>query len=145
MILAELTKHAKIYKKSYWGNFVEHEYKSIISARNWFILKYKIVSYKKCPTQLINLRRELDLDHTETYEDIQGRIIYLYSMYKKRNIPNFTTIYSMYARGQRTAIQIFETTKSKKMMIKKIKERLPDELNNIIKNYLNGDKWYKIY
>jgi len=151
MKYAELTNYDKIYKDVYWGAFtvsssLDLPKISIIHARNWFIQKYKIISVKDCPTKLINMRRELNLDHTECYEDAHGRLIYLYSMYDKHQVPHFTTINSMYSSNQRTAIQIFETTKSKNKMIKNIKSRLPDELNKIIKDYLDHkDVWYNLF
>jgi hypothetical protein len=141
---SQITKYNNIYKNTYWGKHSGIVSKSIIHARNWFVLKYKIVSYKKCPEKYSYMRQDLDLDHTETYEDIQGRLIYLYSMWEDYGRVKFNQIYSMYERNQYSAIQIFETTKSIKLMIKKIKERLPDELNKIIRNFLNGDKLFKM-
>ncbi len=134
---AQLTKYNKIYKNTYWGKHRGIVSKSIIHARNWFVLKYKIVKYKKCPEKYSYMRQDLDLDHTETYEDIQGRLIYLYSMWEDCGRVKFNQIHNMYAKDQYSAIRIFETTKSIKLMIKKIKNKLPDELNNIIITYLN--------
>jgi hypothetical protein len=135
---AERTNYNHIYNKSYWGSHasIHGPENAILHARNWFVLKYKIVCYKQCPVKQHTLRNELHLDHTETYEDIHGRLIFLYSMYDKRPISDFTPIYSMYAEDQRTAIRIYETRKSVNKMKRYIASRLPDELNKIISEYV---------
>lgn len=141
--VSTLTNYNSIYKNVYWGTFIASRntqitISSIIHARNWFILKYKIVKNKKCLQKYSQLRRELDLDHTEYYEDEMGRFIYVYSMnYLCHHPDGFTPIYSMYAKDQKTAIKIFETTKSKKKLYKKIMERIPDDIVNIINSYLS--------
>tara|TARA_R110002167_G_scaffold341742_1_gene550244 strand:- start:59 stop:418 length:360 start_codon:yes stop_codon:yes gene_type:complete len=113
----------------------------IVHARNWFVLHYKIVCKKKCPNKLLDVRRELGLDHTESYEDVHGRIVYIYSMYDKRDICGFNTIPCMYALDQRTGILFLETNKSKKKMIEHIKSKVPDDIIPIIKSYL-GKGYY---
>lgn len=136
---AELTRYNNIYKEVYWGwstSSIHGPSNAILHARNWFVLKYKIVKSKPCPMKQHTIRNELHLDHTETYEDIHGRLIFIYSMYDKRPIPDFTPIYSMYDSDQRTAIRIYETRKSKNKMLKQIASRLPDDLNKIIAEYL---------
>ena len=141
-----ITKYHSIYGKTYWGGHKGFAKQPIIHARNWFVLKYKIVSWKEHPVKVSYLRNKLHLDHTECYEDIHGRLIYLYSMYDKRNVPDFTPIYCMYNLDQRTAICIFETTKSKNKMMTKIASHLPFELNRIIITYLgHKDVWFKLF
>jgi hypothetical protein len=141
--MASLTNYESIYKNVYWGTFIASRNKditipSIIHARNWFILKYKIVKNKDCLQKYRELRRDLDLDHTEYYEDIHGRFIYIYSMHRSYpQVDGFTTIYSMYAQDQKTGIKIFETTKSKKKLYKKIMKQIPDDIVNIINSYLS--------
>jgi hypothetical protein len=140
--MASLTNYESIYQNVYWGTFIASRNQqitipSIIHARNWFILKYKVVKNKKCLQKYSQLRRELDLDHTEYYEDALGRFIYVYSMHHSYPLArDFTRIYSMYAPDQTTAIKIFETTKSKNKLYKKITARIPDDVVNIINSYL---------
>jgi hypothetical protein len=140
--VSTLTNYNSIYKNVYWGHFKiltneDITIPSIIHARNWFILKYKIVKNKKCLQKYGEMRRELDLDHTEYYEDALGRFIYVYSMHHSYPLAkDFTPIYSMYAPDQTTAIKIFETTKSKNKLYKKIIEHIPDDVVNIINSYL---------
>ena len=141
--VSTLTNYNSIYKTTYWGYFGVINNKkitvpSIIHARNWFILKYKIVKNKSCLRKYSEMRRDLDLDHVECYEDELGRFIYVYSMhYSYPIVDGFIPIYSMYAPDQTTAIKIFETTKSKKKLYKKIIEQIPDDIVNIINSYLS--------
>lgn len=143
MRLSELTKFNSIYKKTYWGNFDKHinneeiANKQIIAARDWFILKHKIVKCVACPRKYSDFRHKLNLDHTEYYEDNLGRFIYLYSITSILVQPkDFTIIHSMYSEDQTTGIKIFETAKSKKQLYKKIKERIPDDVVKIVNSYL---------
>lgn len=140
--VSTLTNYNSIFKETYWGTFIASRnpkiiFPPIIHARNWFILKYKIVKNKKCLQKYDEMRRELRLDHTEYYEDALGRFIYVYSMHHSYPLAkDFTRIYSMYAPDQTTAIKIFETTKSKNKLYKKITGRFPDDVVNIINSYL---------
>ena len=122
--VSTLTNYNSIYKKTYWGNFTtlgneRITVPAIIQARNDFILNYKIVKNKKCLQKYGRMRSDLHLDHTEFYEDDEGRYIYVYSMHHSYPlVEGFTKINSMYAPDQTTAIKIFETTKSLKLKIK---------------------------
>tara|TARA_R110002167_G_scaffold1184_2_gene5053 strand:+ start:73 stop:516 length:444 start_codon:yes stop_codon:yes gene_type:complete len=141
MYYYEHTDFPNIYQHVYWGRFANDIKKyditsKIIHARNWFILHYKIISYKSCPDNLCGLRQELRLDHTETYEDELGRIVYIYSMNDLRDVIGFTNIPSMYALDQQTGVRIIETRKSKRKMIQYIKSKVPDDIIPIIKSYL---------
>ena len=121
--VSTLTNYNSIFKHTYWGKFsIERNpqitVSSIIQARNDFIPNYNIVKHKKCLQKYSKMRQELNLDHTEYYEDDKGRYIYVYSMHHSYPLAEgFTKIDSMYATDQTTAIKIFETTKSLKLKI----------------------------
>ena len=117
MRYADNTNYPEIYKHTYWGRFTTDNaiITPIEQARNLFIQQYRIVKYKECPNKYLEMRRKFSLRHTEYYEDEAGRFIYLYSMHKSIPLVDvFMPIDSMYAEDQTTAIQIFETIKSKK-------------------------------
>jgi len=133
----EETKYPSIYKKSYWGYFKGKPDQSIIQARNHFITKYKIVRYndKNCKYRLRTVNGNADLlRHQEFYEDIYGRIIHIYSEYNKTH-ELFKQIKPMYALNQNTGVRIIETTKSKKLLMKEIFQKIPDDIVSIIKQY----------
>jgi len=139
MEYASTTKYEAIYKDSYWGShrtYHDAPPKTIIDTRNQFIEKYQIV--KRIDPSYDVWKLNDNLDHQEFYEDVHGRIVHIYSQHHAHSA--FKTIPSMYAPNQITGLKLIETRKSRKLLMKTIFDKLPDDIGTIIKEYIKKSK-----
>jgi hypothetical protein len=129
---ADITEHATIYRQVYWGQFVydrnspdynHAEFTTIIRNRNSFINDYNInnkynrrnISYFESYLRNGYSRRGYKIDHTESYETIDNRILivnspYAVSVEEEAMLVNdgWIKIYNIYAYNATTFIKTFD-------------------------------------
>ncbi len=87
-----LTNHPNIYKRVYWGNFINDEKYSdqdmniIFNNRNQFIQDFGIKAYKKPTCKITNFyykmkSKGLKIDHFEHYVSFNKKVIVVSSPY----------------------------------------------------------------
>lgn len=136
----ECTDYPRLYIHSYWGcqplRYDEKEHppeKAIIDARNKFVVDHRIVSSKKNGYCF----RISDLDHQEFWVDQEKRIVHIYSEPPYRGIhPGFKEISPLYHPGGRTCLRKMETPYSKKLLMKTLFARIPDDAVALVNAYL---------
>ena len=125
------TKYNKIYKNTYWGNFVLDEsnkiedFAEIFENRNDFITKYHIkdvaAETKFVGDYLRKLKKiSLNLDHIEIYKTNDNNYLILNSPYYDGEIEGFEKIYNLYNKEANSYMQII----SKEEMKYRTKEKI---------------------
>jgi hypothetical protein len=104
-----------------------------IEARNKFVKDHRIVSAKKNGFSL----RIYDLDHQEFWVDKEKRIVHIYSEPPHRGVhPGFKRIPPLYHPRDMTCLRKIETTFSKKLLMKTLFSRIPDDAAALVNEYL---------
>lgn len=139
---ADLTAYPKFFNQCYWGQFqLRYNGKAassppnpaIVEARNKFVAEHRIVAYKHNNSSF----HVSSLDHQEFYVDKEKRVVHIYSHYKSCGVhPEFRLIQPLYAMSQVTCLRKIETTFSKKLLMKTLFSRIPDDAAALVNEYL---------
>lgn len=137
------TAYPEIYKSSNWGNrndiYIECD-KSIYDNRNAFIKNHGIVKYRRMTYK--ESRSNPTVDHDESYEDIWGRLIQVYSCYSKIPNPHYIPMKPMFGLDQISGYRKVETRKSKTILMKQVFDKIPEEVVKYIQTFIRRSSKY---
>lgn len=140
--LSDLTEHPKLYKDTYWGNFLSNnddlnDNSPIFANRNKFAKEYKLKRHthkctKKIEKEFSYQNTKCTFDHGEFYVDFEGNYVIVSSPYgcydDKYMALGWTPYHKLYSPMAYTYVKVITSAKNEKVEKTKAQKRKVSEL-----------------